>query len=276
MERYGPRVDLRPLFPKLRRGFLDLLTSLSDEEWQAPTVCPGWTVHDVVTHVLHDHLRRLSDGRDRYQAAAPFEGSHDDIATLVNRANEEFVRANRRTSPRVLVDLVDHVGPAVDAYWSTIDLDEPAALDVSWADAEGPSPAWLDIAREYTEYWTHEQQVRDAVTRDTATAADLTRPALDALARALHLSLRDVVRPEDSVAVLRVDGEGVWAVRSDGRSWVHTDASDDAVATVTMSADTFWRLATRGITPDEARGRATLDGDADVTRAVTEILSIVW
>ncbi|MQA82318.1 MAG: hypothetical protein GEV10_28295 [Streptosporangiales bacterium] len=124
----------------------------------------------------------------------------------------------------------------------------------------------------------HEQQVRDTVHRDTAADADLSRPALDAFARALHLSGRDLTRPAGSAAVLRVDGAagGSWAVRSDGRAWAHTDATDGAIGTVTMSADTFWRLATRGITPDIARDRSTLDGDADVTRAVTEILSIVW
>jgi hypothetical protein len=32
---------------------------------------------------------------------------------------------------------------------------------VTWAGPE-PAPIWLDIAREYTERWLHQAQVRDA------------------------------------------------------------------------------------------------------------------
>jgi hypothetical protein len=33
---------------------------------------------------------------------------------------------------------------------------------VSWVGPD-PVPNWLDVAREYTERWTHQQQARDAV-----------------------------------------------------------------------------------------------------------------
>jgi hypothetical protein len=46
---------------------------------------------------------------------------------------------------------------------------------VSWA---GPdtSPAWLDIARDYTEFWVHQQQIRDAVDRPGADRPQLLHP----------------------------------------------------------------------------------------------------
>jgi hypothetical protein len=33
---------------------------------------------------------------------------------------------------------------------------------VSWVRPD-PVPNWLDVARQYTERWTHQQQIRDAV-----------------------------------------------------------------------------------------------------------------
>ncbi|MET9496920.1 hypothetical protein [Streptomyces sp. NPDC006552] len=41
------------------------------------------------------------------------------------------------------------------------------ALGVSWAADIHPAPAWLDIAREFTEHWTHRQQIRPAIGRNT-------------------------------------------------------------------------------------------------------------
>ncbi|SNR34721.1 maleylpyruvate isomerase family mycothiol-dependent enzyme [Blastococcus mobilis] len=35
-----------------REDLLALLESLSPQEWQQPSLCEGWTVHDVVAHVL--------------------------------------------------------------------------------------------------------------------------------------------------------------------------------------------------------------------------------
>lgn len=34
------------------RRLADLLGTLDDDDWRAPTDCPGWTVHDVVAHVV--------------------------------------------------------------------------------------------------------------------------------------------------------------------------------------------------------------------------------
>ncbi|WP_420452020.1 maleylpyruvate isomerase N-terminal domain-containing protein [Ilumatobacter sp.] len=33
----------------------ELLASMSDQEWQAPSACEGWRVQDVVTHMASVH-----------------------------------------------------------------------------------------------------------------------------------------------------------------------------------------------------------------------------
>ncbi|WP_394296928.1 maleylpyruvate isomerase N-terminal domain-containing protein [Nocardiopsis chromatogenes] len=66
-------IDPRLLFPGERALLLDLMADLDREEWSAPAVCPGWDVHDVAAHVLHDYTRRLSGGRDGHHGP-PFAG----------------------------------------------------------------------------------------------------------------------------------------------------------------------------------------------------------
>jgi Mycothiol maleylpyruvate isomerase N-terminal domain len=40
------------LFSPERASLLELLSALSAEQWQAPTVCPGWSVKDVALYLL--------------------------------------------------------------------------------------------------------------------------------------------------------------------------------------------------------------------------------
>ena len=214
---FSPMLDTRPLFPEERSELLELLRSLSVADWSRATVCPGWDVHDVVGHVLNDCLRRLSGSRDHFTGAV--FANNETLPSYLARSNDEFVRGARQCSPPVMIDLLAHLGPQLDQMWATTDLAAPAHLDVSWA---GPdtSPAWLDIAREYTEYWVHQQQIRDAVDRPGADRARLLHPVIDTFLRGLPHSLRAHPRPEGTTVRFTVSGAagGHWCVaRHDGR-----------------------------------------------------------
>src|SRR4051794_15328761 len=48
----GPVDDQRVPLSRQRRRFEAALASLSDEQWLAPSRCAGWTVQDVIAHVI--------------------------------------------------------------------------------------------------------------------------------------------------------------------------------------------------------------------------------
>ncbi|MFB4314333.1 maleylpyruvate isomerase family mycothiol-dependent enzyme [Actinomadura sp. 21ATH] len=272
---FGPAVDVRPLFPRERRALLDLLGALSPADWARPTVCPGWDVHDVVGHVLNDYMRRLSGSRDGHGGAV--FADDETLPAYLARTNETFVQAARQLSPRLMIELLEHLGPRLDALWAARDLHAPADLNVSWAADDIGSPAWLDIGREYTEFWVHQQQVRDAVSVPGADEPDLMAPVLDVFARALPHALRMHDRPEGSTVHLTVRGPagGRWgAIRAEGR-WRMAEPQGEPAAHVSIDQDAFWRLATRGITVEQARRRATAGGDPELTAAVTALLAVI-
>ncbi len=124
-------------------------------------MCPGWSVKDVAAHLLGDYVGRLSLHRDRFQVLRP--RADEAFPAFLDRINEEWGTASRRVSPPLLVDLLSVVSDELVRFWRTVDLDAVGASEY-WAGPE-PHPSWLDLAREYTEYWTHQQQIRKATAR---------------------------------------------------------------------------------------------------------------
>ncbi|NGO42706.1 maleylpyruvate isomerase family mycothiol-dependent enzyme [Streptomyces ureilyticus] len=275
---FGPAIDTRPLFVRERRALLGLLGSLEAGDWGRPTVCPGWDVHDVVGHVLNDYMRRLSGLRDGWTGAV--FADDETLPAYVARVNGLFVEATRQCSPRLMVELLAHLGPQLDEVWAGVRLDAPAGVDVSWASTDEPSPAWLDIAREYTEFWVHQQQIRDAVDRPGADEPELLGPVIDTFLRALPHTLRTVDRPRGTTVRFDVTGPagGTWWAIRDADRWLPGApgaSGGEAAARVTMDQDTLWRLASRGILPEEARRRSVLAGDEPLTMAATMLLAVV-
>jgi uncharacterized protein (TIGR03083 family) len=276
----GPSLDVRPLFPRERAEMLTLLGGLDSSGWQRPTVCPGWSVHDVVAHVVHDYIRKLSGKRDRFPAPGPVEARGETLPAFLDRVNQEFVDVASRWSPQVLMDQLIQLGPELDRLWESLDLGQLGEA-VSWAAPDVPAPVWLDVAREYTEYWVHQQQVRDAVGVPGADDDQLTFPVMDAFVRAVPFALRHVLADPGTSVRIRVTGPGAgaWTVWRRDAGWAVSRgfaAPDDATAAeVELSSACLWRVATRGISVQAAREQASVSGDETLASAVLSLVSIV-
>ena len=271
----GPPLDVRPLFPLERGAFVAVLEDLGAGDWQRPTVCPGWRVHDVVAHVVHDHVRKLSGSRDGQ--AAPGPGPGEDLPRFLHRVNQEFVGVASRWSPRVLTDLLRHLGPQLDQFWASLDMDRLGEA-VSWAAPGVPAPAWLDVAREYTEYWVHQQQIRDAVGRPGADSEQLLAPVIDTFQRAVPHTLRDLSPADGTCVQIQVTGTGGgnWTAQRRNRIWtVNRGPATQPAALVQLPSDCFWRVAIRGITVETAREQALISGDQTLGAAVLNLVAII-
>jgi len=273
------------LFPEERAALLHLLDSLSEPRWDAPTVCPGWSVKDIAAHLLADDLGRLSRGRDQYSGSGFTPTRERDFAAelldYINEANERWVAAARRLSPRLLIDLLRWSGEETQRYFESLDMfsiGEP----VTWAGPES-APVWLDIAREYAERWLHQAQVRDAVSRPLLTEPRLFLPVLDTFVRALPHTFRDTDAPHGTHVLLLITRIGEtrasplqWSVVREASRWSLFDSAPLAPsATITMDADTAWRLFTKGISKAEAASRAVITGDARLGEKVLDTVSII-
>jgi len=271
-----PPVAVLDLFPDERRHLLALLSGLTPDQWDAPTVCPGWSVKDIAGHLLGDDLQRLSGGRDGYRSGASAgPRAWNDLVAFLNRRNQEWVAAHRRLSPRVLVELLGWSGERVLEHFLTLDLAEPGR-PVDWAGPE-PAPRWLDVAREYTERWVHQEQIRDAVGVGGLRERRLFHPVLDVLVHALPHTYRDVRGPEGTHVRLVVTGEagGGWSlVRQEDRWALLVGVEAAPASVVTLDQDTAWRLFTKGVDA-AARCRATMEGDQHLGAVALGAVAII-
>lgn len=274
-------IEVLELFAGERAALLDLLSGLSDSAWAAPTVCAGWSVKDVALHLLGDDVGRLSWGRDGFTNPS-FGGPDLDLGSwsglvaAIDRQNAAWVDGTRRISASLLVELLRFTGAATETYFRSLDL-EAIGMPVDWAGSE-PAPVWLDVAREYTERWVHQQHICDAVGLPGLKERRWFGPVLEAFVLGMRRALRDTAAPDGTVVRLVIAGDagGEWIARRSSNGWVVGTAADlAAAATVEIPQEIAWRLFTKGIDKEQARRSATIEGDSVLADRVLETVSIL-
>jgi uncharacterized protein (TIGR03083 family) len=264
------------LFPELLEGLLVLLASLATEEWERPTACAGWSVQDVALHLLNVEVGNLSRKRDSFSPPAQPIRHADNLVALINDLNETWVQATRRISPRLLCDLLRLTGTQACEYFQSLDPYAPG-VPVSWAGPE-PAPAWLDLAREYTERWHHQQHIRDAVGKPGFKEPRFFAPVLDAFVRALPRTYREVAAEDGTAVTLTIAGPsgGQWLLLREARGWnLYLGPLRKPAAHVVMEQEVAWRVFTRGLSTEEARARTVIVGDQVLGLHVLDTLSII-
>jgi hypothetical protein len=245
-----PPILVAALFPEVGHHLVELLRSLSADEWHLPTVSSRRTVKDIASHLLDGSLRRLSMQRDGYRPAdgwsLPRVG--EPLMDFLNRLNDEWETGTRRLSPKVLVNLIEWADSQLADLFRSLDPEGPAIFPVAWA-GEEQSKNWMDVARDYTEKWHHTQQIFDATSRhSTIMNKQLGYPCFDIFMRALPFTFRNVECEMGANVAIVVTGEagGAWHIERRKDSWVQiVESSKLPTATVTMGQDTAWKLVTK-------------------------------
>ena len=287
-------VFVTELFCEIHDELLSLLRNLSVDDWSKPTSARQWVVKDIVAHLLDSDVRRLSFQRDKAPMVPPEKGpekpiepssstssssenDYRDLVNFLNQLNADWVKAAKRISPRLLIEFLEITGPEVGALFSSLDPFGSALFGVAWA-GENESHNWFDIAREYTEKWHHQQQIRDAVGAPPLTGRKWLFPVLDTFLRGLPRAYRDTYADEGSSIVFHIDGEAGddWTLMREGGAWkLFAGANDSTACRVHMDQDTAWRLLTKGLSREEAATRTEITGDARLGEPVLEMLAVM-
>lgn len=236
-------------------------------------------MRDVAAHLLDGQLRKLSFHRDGLTPPVPAEPIHGytSLVEHLNRLNRDWVEVAGRFSPRVLLDLLRRSGGEVAAFVAALDPFAEALFPVAWA-GEERSLVWMDTAREYTEHWHHQQQIRLAVGAPLLEEERFLRPLLHVSVRALPRSYAAVDAPDGACVTLDIEGEagGTWTLRREAARWrLYEGRTEGAAAAVRMDQRFAWRLFFKAIPPAERRSGLTYTGDAALAEPMAATLSVM-
>jgi uncharacterized protein (TIGR03083 family) len=265
------------LFSKLDGLLLDLLRSLAPADWEKQTVSPEWKVKDVAAHLLDTALRGVSIGRDGYVAESPAIHSSADLAGFINRLNHEGVTVYRRLSPPILITLMEIAAKSLAELHASRDPNAMAPFGVSWAGEEN-SANWFHTAREFTERWHHQQQIRLAVDKPGIMTRELYFPVLDCFLRALPFAYRGISAKPGTYAEIIISGEcgGSWFLHRTGGAWqLVKNPPGEKVSEIMIPQQIAWRIFTKGIRREVALSQVKVSGDVELGLHVLDVVSIV-
>jgi len=249
-----------------------VLVGLADEQWQAQTPLPGWTVHDVTAHLI---------GTESMLQGVATPDADVDVSTLkhvrndIGAMNERWVRKLRGMSPAEMLDRFrattakrrDALTDMGDADWNQLT-----------ATPAGPDTYGRFMRVRDFDCWMHLHDIRDALAESAAEpAGPAARLALDEMAASMGFVVGKLGgAPEGSRVALVLTGPlgRTINVAVQGRGRVVDDfGGQEPTATITLDGLLFTRLAGGRTAVDH--GAVTYSGDEAVGRRIVEHLNYV-
>jgi uncharacterized protein (TIGR03083 family) len=272
------KIETIHLFEKLDALLIELLKSLSAAEWQAPTVAKHWKVKDVVSHLLDGSLRGLSISRDGYYGAPPEKiNNYEMLVAYLNKLNSDWITATKRLSPQILIELLEITNKHYTQHLQQQNPDTDAVFSVAWA-GQKVSANWFHIAREYTEKFLHQQQIRDAVNKQGIMTRELYYPFIDTFMYALPHTFKDISAAEGTTVSVIVTTEigGQWNIVKTKEGWVlHKNAVYNTAATLTINPHTAWKLFSKSWKPEQVIDTIDITGNHALAKQALKMVAVM-
>lgn len=251
----------------------ELVTPLVEGEWNRATACPGWSVRDVVSHVIGIECEMLGDPRPIH--TLPRDLYH--VTNEITRYMEVQVDVRRcHTAPEMTSELEYMI-----IRRSRQLRNESRRPEVMIRGPVGGAQSTLEQALRMRAFdvWVHEQDLRRALKQPgnlDSPAAQVTR---DVLLEGLPMVVaKKAAAPRNSAVVFDVHGpvEFMRTVRvdADGKGSVSGSPSLGPAVTLTLDWETYAMLACGRVKADAVAHRVKTDGDDDLAWAILREFSL--
>ncbi len=271
-------IPVQHLFRALDQKLIQLLQSLQPTDWQRPTIAGKWTVKDVVAHLLDGNIRALSIQRDRYFGEkAPQKPDYQALVSWLNALNADWVKAMQRVSPNVLVLLHEWTGPLTCDYFESLDPAKQAVFPIDWA-GESESLNWMHLAREYTEKWHHQQQIRDALAKQGIMGDEFFSPFIATYMKGMPNQLKSHNAKPGTIIQITITGQVSYDFYF-MKTASHWEEIDDPMShyntLISIPRDIAWKLFSKNIRPGSVRARISISGDIPLGEKAIEMVSVM-
>ncbi len=260
------QIETLHLFPKLTEALITLLKGLDVDDWKKPSPIKGRTIKDLVSHLIDGSLRRLSLQRDHFSdmTANKEIHSYSDLVDFIQTLNSEWMKATKRLSPELLMDLLAYSEGKLYDFLNTLDPDGEALFSVAWA-GESRSLNWFDIAREYTEKWHHQMQIRLALDKPILLEKEYAEPLYDTFMLGLPYLYRDMEDyPENATIKISITDviQKSWYVTKRAEGWELSSKKDEIVSEIDIPGKEAWIIFTN-TDRDKAKYRSGISVKGD-------------
>ena len=249
----------------------DLGVELREDEWGLPSECPGWTVRDLVSHMIGTERSILGD-----PAPPPVPERPPHVHNDIGAANEGWVAA-RRSLP----------GAEVLAEFRAVTARRVEQLEgfaPEHFDEVGPSPVGQVPYREFMhvrvmDCWVHEQDMRVATERPGHSDGPAARIAFDRIASAMPFVVaRKASAPDGTGVRFTLAGSPARTVEvavRDGRGALEPCARPDVE--LAMDAELFWRLGCGRVAGEAALGAGLVgvEGDTELGERIVRSMAFM-
>ena len=251
-----------------------VLALLNDEQWQAQSPLPGWTVHEVAAHLI---------GTESMLQGVATPNADIDVSTLkhvrndIGVMNERWVRKLRGVSP---ADLLDKFRATISQRRQALSAIGDADWNQITATPAGPDTYGRFMRVRDFDCWMHLQDIRDALGPPAPDpAGPSSRLALDEMAASMGFVVGKLGGAPDGSRVA-IDLTGPLSrtinVAIEGRGQVVDDfGGREPTATIALDGLLFTRLAGGRTAPNRHADAISYGGDEAVGRRVVEHLNYV-
>ncbi|MEU3947452.1 maleylpyruvate isomerase family mycothiol-dependent enzyme [Streptomyces sp. NPDC029526] len=244
----------------------ELVQPLVEADWNRRTPCPGWSVRDVVSHVIGLDTEMLGDPR-------PIHTLPRDLFHVTNdhqRYMEMQVDVRRHHTAPEMTSELEYVVIRRNRQLRNESRD-PSTL------VRGPLGTELTLEeamrRHAFDVWAHEQDLRAALGRPGNLDSPGAHVARDVLLDELpRVVAEEAQAPRSSAVVVDVHGpvEFLRTVRVDiqGRGTLETAPALGPAVTLTLDWETYVRLACGRVTHEQVADRIKTEGDPELAEAI--------
>jgi uncharacterized protein (TIGR03083 family) len=250
-------------------SLLAVTAELDEADWSAQTACPGWTVADIVAHVIGtEHMLAGEQVPDVEIGEVPH------VRNPIGEFNERWVVSRRGTPPAELWEELESVVGSRLALLG-------AMQDHEW-DAEAWTPAGPDTYGRFMrirvfDTWMHEQDIRHATGRPETCAGAAFEASFDEIAAVMPYVVGKLGgAPDGTRLALHLVGPSprTFSVTVDGRARLVEDFDGvEPTVTIELPVANFRRLIGARVDPSEAT--VTITGDVPVGEKIIANLGYV-